>query len=245
MTLGGLIKQGAKRLRKSRRGVAYMEFALALPVLLGSGLLGIETINLVVAYLRVSNIAMMTADNASRVRDSIDEADILELFTGAKMSGESIKFGEYGRIILSDLEANQAGTGQWLRWQRCYGKKQVNSSDAFPKTAAGVTIMDGTEMLATDRINPSPAPSSEAKATNIAGQPLLGMGPAGKQIAAPGGTAIMVAEVAYDYQPVFFKDTMKNITIRSRNAFNVRQRADQVLKNASKIIPMSCNRYTA
>ena len=60
--------------------------------LLTLGLVGLETANFAMAHLRVSNIAMLTADNAARVRDSIDEADVIELFTGAKMTGDSIKF---------------------------------------------------------------------------------------------------------------------------------------------------------
>ena len=73
-------------------GLALIEFAFSLPVLLTLGLFGLETANFAMAHLRVSNIAMLTADNAARVRDSIDEADVIELFTGAKMTGASIDF---------------------------------------------------------------------------------------------------------------------------------------------------------
>ena len=81
------------------------------------------------AHLRVSNIAMLTADNAARVRDSIDEANVIELLTGAKMTGDNIDFRQNGRIILSSIEPNTAGpdgtsTGQWIRWQRCDGRQE-------------------------------------------------------------------------------------------------------------------------
>ena len=80
------------------------------------------------AHLRVSNIAMLTADNAARVRDSIDEADVIELFTGAKMTGASINFAQNGRIILSSLEPTDGRTNrQWIRWQRCDGALNVAS----------------------------------------------------------------------------------------------------------------------
>ena len=65
---------------------------MSLPVLVTLGLVGLETANLAMAHLRVSNIAMLTADNAARVRDSIDEANVIELLTGAKMTGDSIRF---------------------------------------------------------------------------------------------------------------------------------------------------------
>ena len=120
----------AARLRGCESGLAFVEFAMSLPVLVTLGLVGLETANLAMAHLRVSNIAMLTADNAARVRDSIDEANVIELLTGAKMTGDSIRFRQNGRIILSSVEPNTAGaggtsTGQWIRWQRCDGAKNV------------------------------------------------------------------------------------------------------------------------
>ena len=44
-------------------GLALTEFAMSVPVLLTLGLFGLETANFAMAHLRVSNIAMMTADN--------------------------------------------------------------------------------------------------------------------------------------------------------------------------------------
>jgi hypothetical protein len=96
-------------------------------VVLTLGLGGIEVANYSIASIRCSQIAMSVADNAARVRDSIDEADINEAMIGAKQMGEGVKFAENGRIILSSLEPNAAKTGQYIRWQRCYGKKVVTS----------------------------------------------------------------------------------------------------------------------
>lgn len=227
-----------RRLRHANRGVAYIEFALALPVLLFTSLAGIEVANLLMSHLRVSNIAMMTADNASRVRETIDESDVMELFVGARTSGKSIDFTKHGRVILSSLEVSDDGTRQWIRWQRCLGVKAVNSSDGSPKTARGTTILDGTEVLATNRTDVSPDPSHWEKQT------ITGMGPPGRQIQAPGGSAVMVAEVRYDYQPVFFNDWFGNTEIKSTMAFNVRQRSNQLIRNGGKMQPYSCNRFT-
>lgn len=200
---------------RDRRGVALVEFAYTLPLMLTLGLVGLETSNFVISRMRVSQIAMQTADNAARVRDSIDETDINELFIGARISGESIDFGDHGRIILSSLEPTTTGNKQWIRWQRCYGMGTQTSSYGVP-TAENASTMTA-------------------------------MGPAGRQITAAPGTAVMFVEIWYEYQPLAFDWLLGHQTFHSTHAFNVRQRNDHVMKNGG--LPSgqwsTCNRYWA
>jgi hypothetical protein len=205
----------ASRLRGCTSGIAFVEFAMSLPVLVTLVLVGLETANLAMAHLRVSNIAMLTADNAARVRDSIDEANVIELLTGSKMSGDSIRFRQNGRIILSSIEPNTAGssgasTGQWIRWQRCDGARNVVSN--YGAQGKGQT-------------NSS----------------LPAVGPAGNQISASSGTAIMMVEVVYNYQPIVSDAIFGPRIIRYESAFNVRQRTDQAIRNANSVTPRNCN----
>jgi Flp pilus assembly protein TadG len=244
-----MLKSQARRARVTRAslractsGVALIEFAFALPVLLALGLMGLETANYAMAHLRVSNIAMLTADNAARVRDTIDEADIIELFTGAKMSGANIQFAQNGRIILSNLEPTGTGTNQWIRWQRCDGALNYSNPTANmrPRTAANVAITNGTEIYNTDRTTPNTTnPSSPAATPAIAG-----MGST-TNMAAQSGSAVMVVEVVYNYQPIIPNSFLAGRQIRYESAFNVRQRNDQVLKNSGAITPRSCNTFAA
>ncbi len=209
----------AARLRRCDSGLALVEFAMSLPVLMTLGLCGLETANLAMAHLRVSNIAMITADNAARVRDSIDEANVIELLTGAKMTGNNLRFAQNGRIILSSIEPNTAGsggasTGQWIRWQRCDGAKVVSSSYG-------------------------------AQGTGQTNSSLQAVGPAGNQISASSGTAVMVVEVVYDYQPIVSNSIFGPRQIRYESAFNVRQRTNQALTNAGNVTPRNCTTYQA
>jgi hypothetical protein len=210
---------GCSRLRGCESGLAFVEFALSLPVLATLVMVGLETANLAMAHLRISNIAMLASDNASRVRDSIDEADVIELLTGAKMTGDTISFRQHGRIILSSIEPNTAGangtsTGQWIRWQRCDGAKVVTSSYG-------------------------------AQGTGQSSATLQAVGPAGSQIAATAGTAIMLVEVVYDYQPLVSSTIFGPRTIRYESAFNVRQRTNQAITNVNSATPKNCTTYAA
>ncbi|GAA4826744.1 hypothetical protein GCM10023232_26090 [Sphingosinicella ginsenosidimutans] len=211
----------ARALAASTSGLAMLEFAFALPVLLTLSLVGIEVSHFAMANLRVSNIAVMTADNAARVRDTIDETDVVELMTGAKMTGGEIDFGRHGRIILSSIEANTAGaggasTGQWIRWQRCDGAKHASS-------------VWGTE----------------GKGQNDATLPHVG---SPNTIDAAPGTAVMLVEVFYDYQPLIPNSILSGRTIHYESAFNVRQRTNQAIANASSLSNAQkrlCSNYDA
>lgn len=212
-------KRLAGDLRKDTSGLALIEFAFVAPLLLTVGLTGMETANLAVGHLQVSQVAMLAADNASRVRNSIDEADIREIFTGVDLTGSSIDFSPHARVILSNLEHNgKAGAdeGQWIRWQRCYGGKQYDStygaegetSEDTPDSGSGLTYNAALEG---------------------------GIGATGKKIAATTAAGVNFVEVVYDYKPLISDRFFGDITIRYESAFVARERNNHVLNNASSI----------
>jgi hypothetical protein len=234
-------RRALRELRGCSSGLALIEFAFALPVLLALSLYGFETANLALAHMRVSNIAMLTADNAARIRDSIDEANVIELMLGAKMSGEGIAFAGNARVILSSFELAPApnNTQQWMRWQRCDGALNVTSAYGAPKTAGGANITNGTEIYNADRMTTSSAPSSSAHATSRTGP----IGAAGGQVFADPGAAVMLVEVVYNYQPIVSSSLFGPVEIRYVSAFKVRQRTNTTLINAGRATPKSCNTF--
>ena len=74
---------------------------------------------------------------------------------------------------------------------------------------------------------------------------LQAVGPAGNQISASTGTAIMLVEVVYDYQPLVSNTIFGARTIRYESAFNVRQRTNQAITNVNSVTPKNCTTYAA
>jgi hypothetical protein len=166
-----------RRLATTRSGVAATEFALALPLLLGAGLMGLEVANRAVVQMQINQLASHIADNASRIGDTsmlqdrrIYENDINDLLRGAQLQGKGrIDLFEHGRVIISSLEVvPDTEDRQYIHWQRCLGKKQHVSTYGVEGDG-----LDGR---------------------------LAGMGPPGKEVWAFPGDAVMFVEIAYDYQ---------------------------------------------
>lgn len=203
-----------RRLRRSQSGVALTEFAFALPIFVTLLLGGIEVINLVMAHMRVSQIAISVADNAGRVRQGIDEADIYEVFAGADLVGGAADWATNGRIVLSSLEPNGktgSSAGQMINWQRCHG---------------GLAV--------------TPRYGVQGKGRNDATLG-AGMGPTGKEIAAATGTAVMFVEVSYRYTPQLLPSIVSNgVDLRYESAFNVRERTNQNITNTQNLAVQSC-----
>lgn len=190
------------RLRKNASGVAAVEFALGLPLILTLGLWGAELGNLAVTHMRVSQVAMQIADNGSRVGDvsmlenlKIYESDINDLLVGAKVQGGGLDLFENGRVVISSLEVvDGTEDTQYIHWQRCKGKRNFQS-DYGP---AG-TGTDGS---------------------------LSGMGPAGDEVTASKDEAVIFVEIEYAYRPIVSAKFVPASPIRVTAAFNVRDDRD-------------------
>jgi Flp pilus assembly protein TadG len=177
-------------LRRDASGIALTEFAIAFPVLLALGLYGIDTANLALTHLKLNQIALNLADNASRVgvnstlsTQQMREIDVNDIFQGAKTQGASLNLTTNARIILSSLEKDSSGT-QRIHWQRCIGLKSGATYDSHYGTTL---VADGTT---------STGNAGTAAAT--------GMGDTGFKVNAPGNNSgVMFVEINYRYTPMF------------------------------------------
>jgi hypothetical protein len=182
---------------RNRSGVAMTEFALGAPFLLGAGLWGVEMANFALTNMKVGQLAVHIADNASRVGDTstlqnrkIYESDINDVIIGAQIQAGSLGLYDYGRVIISSLEVNDEGE-QYIHWQRCRGAKNVPSHYG-----------DGGDVLGD------------------------GMGPDGVEVLAQEGEAVIFVEVQYTYQPMIWGQVFKSREMASIASFTVRDSRD-------------------
>jgi Flp pilus assembly protein TadG len=184
----------ASQLAINNSGSIAVEFALTAPVLLIMMIGGLELSNFAITKMRVQQLALQVADNASRIGEGslnaalrINEGNINDVLAGAEaQAGDLNVFKNYnekingsttvkgkGRVIISSLEpmANPNTSGKYkIGWQRCKGN------------LTSYTPQYGT--------------AGQASGTNM-----TGMGPTGGRVIAPDGTAIMFVEVSYRYEP--------------------------------------------
>lgn len=223
-----------ERVSDDRSGLALLEFAFGLPLVLLLGLSGIELANLALSNLRVSQIAIALADNTSRVGErtalatqQLRESDINDVLEAVRQQGSQLELTNNGRVTISSLEADASGT-QRIHWQRCIGTKTGAGYDS----SYGVTsITAGTDLSSGNAGTLSPG----------------GMGPPGQKVIAPPSSGVIFVEINYDYLPIvnFFSGTPRRISYTA--SFIVRDNRDfrQLYNPMPTANRATCDKYTA
>jgi len=165
------------RLAAAHGGVAAVEFAIVLPFLLGVGLMGLEVANRAIVQMKVSQLAAQIADNASRIGDTstlqdrkIYESDLNDLLRGAELQGGS------GLDLFE------------------HGRVIISSLEVVP----------GTEDRQYIHWQRCLGQKNHLSTYGLEGDGLVGglpgMGPAGEEVWAFPGEAVIFVEIVYDYQ---------------------------------------------
>lgn len=236
------MRRSARRLARDRRGTALLEFAFAMPIVLTLGMYGIETANLALVNLRVSQIALNLADNASRVGIAsglstvqIREVDINDIFQGVRLQGAGINIAKYGRITLSSVENVQqkydSAPVQRIHWQRCLGLMKGNGYDSAYTTTKNA----GSSSSSSNRGTDVPDGVKDPEDTS------------GPQITAPPGSGLMFVEVNYQYQPLLGSWLIPASRVHYVASFIVRDRRDFAqIYNPSPTQPRAyCTTYSS
>lgn len=197
-----------------------VEFALCLPFVVTVAMTGAELTNYTTTKMRMSQIALHVADNASRIgtgtvlsNKTISEAQINDLLTGAELESGKLDVNMRGRIILSSLEpmANPNTTDRYkIRWQRCSGGKTWTSHYG----TAGQTNLTGITVN-------------------------------GQLLKAPANGAVMFVELAYDYRPLVSAAFVPKTLITEVAAMTVRDQRDYTggtngIYNTEGVTPATC-----
>lgn len=190
------------RLFANRSGVAFLEFAYALPAFLLVFMGGAELANFVTTKMRVSQIALHLADHASRMgtgsllsAKSVSETNINDVLTGAGLQAGELDLYANGRVVLTNLEpvANPNETDRYkVTWQRCRG------SATYPSNTYG---WPGRTDMA-------------------------GIGPTNRQVKSPDNNATMFVEVHYKYKPLIAGQYAPWNEITEFASMTVRERRD-------------------
>lgn len=219
-------------LRGCDSGLALIEMAYVTPILLTLTMGGAELANYATVQMRVSQLAVQVADNASRMGEGqpfqakqITETMINDILAGAEAQASDLNLMgtqkenganvQKARIVLSDLEprTNPNTTPPKFRivWQRCRGN------------ATSFVSRYGTP----------------ATATNIDG---MGPGTAAQKIGPTDNNKMMFVEVHYRYQPLFIgKFGLVNyVDIDVESAMLVRDDRAGAITNPDNVAISSC-----
>lgn len=240
-SLNAAIMSASGKLRAfvdDRRGLALIEFAYSLPIVLAIGAFGVELSNLALCHLRISQYALNLADHATRVGQtssgvtSFRENDANDVLRGAKLEGASIALTTRGRITISSLENIQQSYDtqpvQRIHWQRCLGVPGgagYDSSYGTVATTAGSDGMQANAGLATPN----------------------GIGDPGRLVSAPANSGVMFVEVNYLYNPLFGSFFVTPRIVHYTASFLVRDNRSFVqIYNPSPVATAStCDKHTA
>jgi hypothetical protein len=200
---------------RDRRGLALLEFAIVIPVLLTLSLTGAELTNYIGTRMRLSQVALQIADNAARMgtgtlltSKSVSETDINDVLTGGALQSNGLDLYNRGRVIISDLEpmANPNTTPPKFKivWQRCRGTKTAHAS--------GYGVAGDTN--------------------------LVGIGPTGRKVTAQDYNATMFVEVYYEYKPLIRTGLAPSTTMVETASMAVRDRRDltQIYNNENAAV---------
>jgi Flp pilus assembly protein TadG len=184
---------------RNRSGVAMVEFAMGAPLLLTAGLWGAEEANYALVNMKVSQLAEHIADNASRVGDT-------STLQNRKIYESDINDVIYGAQV-------QGG--------------KLNLYDNGRVVISSVEV-DGTSSNQYIHWQRCRGLKNYDSAYGGEGDDLgtSGIGPAGEQVTAEPGDAVIFVEVNYTYQPLVSAKFLGSLDIYSIASFTVRDNRD-------------------
>jgi hypothetical protein len=206
-----------RNLRRNERGMAFMEFALMSPVLLGMILGGLEFAHYMAAGQKIQKLAHMTADLVARSTLQPNEAQINDIFLALDVAARPFTVRDDGRVILTGIvgivNTETGDVENKLVWQRCSGD------------AARFQSAYGEE----DELTPEERPNVEL--------------PGG--VVVPQGQMVVVSEVHLRYRPLLTFAWLEEMTGLERDrshssVLRTRSKAFTSITPVPDVTPSTC-----
>jgi hypothetical protein len=147
--LPSTIRRLLRALARDRRGALVVEVALAIPVLAGLLLSGVEVTRYVLLNQKLERASATMADLVSQA-EKISEADLANLFIATRYTVEPFDLAGDGRVIVSSI-AKSSGTAPRVVWQRAFGSGSGTSSFGVQGGDAvlpdGFAVRDGENVI--------------------------------------------------------------------------------------------------
>ena len=212
------MRRAIVQLWHDRRATVMVEMAFAIPFLVLVGFAGLEIANVTLTKTRISQIGLSAADNASRIA------------FGSALSQPSIREIDINEVF-TGVEEQAKGLNFATRGRVILSSLEQNEDDG--------------QWIHWQRCYGNLDVDSEygPQGTGATGTDFLGMGPAGAEIKASTGTAVMFVEIVYDYEPLLYGKALGTQRMRSTAAFNIREGRDlsQVYNPSPSVTVSTCS----
>jgi hypothetical protein len=150
-----LFNKMTRRLRRDEKGIAFIEFAYALPFFAGAGMVGLEFTNVVLAHQKTERIASTLADQIAANQIPPNERQIGDMFEAVGLIADPFEFTSEGNVVITAVigiyDEDDDEVQNKIAWQRCafddsfesaYGTQWTDTND----------IADGPEIELPDDI---------------------------------------------------------------------------------------------
>jgi Flp pilus assembly protein TadG len=145
-----------RRLLKSTRGAAAIEFALILPILVVTALGTVEIGRFIQLYMKVQNVAGNVGDIMSRPEE-VSAADLSSLFSASPVLMNPFEAGPRLRIIVSGVVVPAADQPPEVAWQSAGGgsltvTSSVGSVGATANVPDGLVTFGGEALIVAETV---------------------------------------------------------------------------------------------
>lgn len=141
---------------RDRGGVALMEFALFLPLIIALGMGGMELTNLTLAHQKVERLAGTSADLFARNQVKPNERQVNDSLTAIDIMSKPFDLRQQGRVIITGIIGtadNRTGKVEnKIAWQRCDGNLTGQTSSVGREWTGTNDFADGPAIVLPNNI---------------------------------------------------------------------------------------------